>query len=67
MLTGYDIDSVMTAGFTPTAEDVVISGRTFAEYDGVARADRPDLPLSAHPWSQAPTATGTTPDASKPR
>ena len=38
MITGYDIDGVLTAGFTPTAEDVVISGRTFAEYDEVARA-----------------------------
>ena len=32
-MTGYDIDGVLTAGFVPTKKDVVISGRTFAEYD----------------------------------
>jgi len=37
-LTGYDIDGVLTAGFTPTQFDVVISGRTFAEYDATAKA-----------------------------
>jgi hypothetical protein len=37
MRTGYDIDGVLTAGYTPTADDVVISGRTFAEYDDVAK------------------------------
>jgi hypothetical protein len=31
---GYDIDGVLTTGkFTPAPDDVVISGRTFAEYD----------------------------------
>jgi hypothetical protein len=38
MLTGYDIDGVLTAGFTPTGDDVVISGRTFSEYDETAKA-----------------------------
>lgn len=38
MLQGYDIDGVLTAGFTPTGEDVVISGRTFADYDETAKA-----------------------------
>jgi hypothetical protein len=37
MRTGYDIDGVLTAGYTPTGDDVVISGRTFAEYDDVAK------------------------------
>lgn len=36
-MTGYDIDGVLTAGFTPEPGDVVISGRTFAEYDDVAK------------------------------
>ena len=34
---GYDIDGVLTAGFTPQPGDVVISGRTFAEYDKTAK------------------------------
>lgn len=38
MLQGYDIDGVLTAGFTPSGDDVVISGRTFAEYDETAKA-----------------------------
>jgi hypothetical protein len=38
VLTGYDIDGVLTAGFTPSGHDVVISGRTFAEYDETAKA-----------------------------
>jgi hypothetical protein len=37
MRTGYDIDGVLTAGYTPTADDVVISGRTFAEYNDTAK------------------------------
>lgn len=32
-MTGYDIDGVLTAGFEPSPDSVVISGRTFAEYD----------------------------------
>jgi len=37
MITGYDIDGVLTAGYTPKPGDVVISGRTFAEYDKTAK------------------------------
>ncbi len=36
-LTGYDIDGVVTEGFVPKPGDVVISGRTFAEYDQEAK------------------------------
>jgi hypothetical protein len=36
-VTGYDIDGVLTAGYKPKPGDVVISGRTFAEYDHTAR------------------------------
>ncbi len=32
-LTGYDIDGVLTAGIKPIGNYVVISGRTFLEYD----------------------------------
>lgn len=32
-LVGYDIDGVLTAGVKPQGKFVVISGRTFAEYD----------------------------------
>ena len=38
MTTGYDIDGVLTAGFRPQIGDVVISGRTFAEYDEIAKS-----------------------------
>lgn len=40
MLVGYDIDGVVTQGITPTSEHhaVIISGRTFAEYDERVRA-----------------------------
>lgn len=34
---GYDIDGVLTSGFTPQPNDVVISGRTFVEYDNTAK------------------------------
>lgn len=34
---GYDIDGVITAGVQPSAEAVIISGRTWAEYDATAR------------------------------
>ena len=37
MRTGYDIDGVLTAGLVPDPDSVVISGRTFAEYDDVAK------------------------------
>ncbi len=33
VLYGYDIDGVMTAGITVKTPYVIISGRTFAEYD----------------------------------
>jgi hypothetical protein len=36
-MTGYDIDGVLTAGYVPQPGDVVISGRTFAEYDDTAK------------------------------
>lgn len=36
-LVGYDIDGVITAGAEPSANCVVISGRTFAEYDETAK------------------------------
>lgn len=36
-LIGYDIDGVLTAGVKPVGNYVVISGRTFAEYDDFAK------------------------------
>ena len=36
-LKGYDIDGVLTAGVNPMGNYVVISGRTFAEYDDFAK------------------------------
>jgi hypothetical protein len=36
-MTGYDIDGVLTVGYRPQRGDVVISGRTFAEYDDTCR------------------------------
>ncbi len=36
-LRGYDIDGVLTAGVEPIAPFVVVSGRTFSEYDEYAR------------------------------
>jgi len=38
MLVGWDIDGVLTAGAEPEPGAVVISGRTFAEYDEVAKS-----------------------------
>lgn len=32
-LIGYDIDGILTAGIQPHGNYVIISGRTFAEYD----------------------------------
>jgi len=37
ILRGYDIDGVLTAGVKPEGRFVVISGRTFAEYDDFAK------------------------------
>lgn len=34
---GYDIDGVLTKGYQPSPGDVVISGRTFQEYDAAAK------------------------------
>jgi len=34
---GYDIDGVLTSGIVPEKDSVVISGRTFAEYDDFAK------------------------------
>ena len=34
---GYDIDGVLDSGFEPTGDFVIISGRTFAEYDNLCR------------------------------
>lgn len=36
-LRGYDIDGVLTSGIQPIGDFVVISGRTFAEYDDFAK------------------------------
>ncbi len=35
---GYDIDGVLTIGIIPKKDSVVISGRTFAEYDDFAKS-----------------------------
>lgn len=37
MLRGYDIDGVLTAGVKPRGNFVIVSGRTFAEYDEFAK------------------------------
>ena len=37
-MNGYDIDGVLTGGFAIEFPAVVISGRTFAEYDDFAKA-----------------------------
>lgn len=36
-LIGYDIDGVLTSGIVPQMPCVVISGRTFVEYDDFAK------------------------------
>jgi hypothetical protein len=54
MLRGYDIDGVLTAGTVPDNPYVVISGRTFAEYDDVAR----DLALRAPVYIRGTGAYG---------
>lgn len=38
MLRGYDIDGVLTAGVKPIEPYVVISGRTFLEYNDFAKS-----------------------------
>jgi len=42
---GYDIDGVVTAGVVPGPGSVVISGRTFAEYDDICRELAQRLPV----------------------
>jgi hypothetical protein len=37
-LIGYDIDGVLTAGIVPEGNWVVISGRTYAEYDDFVKS-----------------------------
>lgn len=37
-LVGYDIDGVLSSDVEPSAGAVVISGRTWAEYDDTVRA-----------------------------
>lgn len=44
-MTGYDIDGVLTSGIEPEAGSVVISGRTFAEYDDFAKAAAQKFPV----------------------
>lgn len=36
-LVGYDIDGVLTTGIKPVGNYVIISGRTFKEYDDFAK------------------------------
>ena len=36
-LKGYDIDGVLTSGVVPVGDFIIISGRTFAEYDDFAK------------------------------
>lgn len=45
MLRGYDIDGVLTAGVKPKGEFVIVSGRTFAEYDDFAKRAAQIAPL----------------------
>lgn len=45
MLTGYDIDGVISAGIEPTGDYVIISGRTFSEYDDLCRSLASKAPL----------------------
>ena len=44
-LTGYDLDGVITAGVEPDPGAVVITGRTFAEYDQVCKDIAQRFPL----------------------
>lgn len=44
-LNGYDIDGVLTAGKEPVLPCVVISGRTFAEYDDFAKKAASKYPV----------------------
>lgn len=44
-VTGYDIDGVLSIGVQPDPNGVVISGRTFAEYDDFVRQIAQMLPV----------------------
>lgn len=44
MLVGWDIDGVITAGLQPQSGAVVVSGRTWAEYDDVAKTIAAQFP-----------------------
>ena len=44
-LVGYDIDGVLTDGVIPEERYVVISGRTFAEYDETCKRLAQNVPL----------------------
>ena len=50
MLRAYDIDGVLTANVDPLAPYVVISGRTFAEYDDTARRIAAAAPVYIRGW-----------------
>jgi len=45
MRRGYDIDGVLSIGVAPRGDYVIISGRTFAEYDDYARRLAQHAPL----------------------
>lgn len=44
-MNGYDIDGVLTAEVQPREPYVIISGRTFAEYDDVCKKLAQDAPV----------------------
>lgn len=45
MLRGYDIDGTLTTGLKPIEPYVVISGRTFSEYNDVTKKLARDAPV----------------------
>ena len=45
MLRGYDIDGTLTTGLKPIEPYVIISGRTFGEYDNYAKKLALNAPL----------------------
>lgn len=45
LLNGYDIDGVLTNGIIPVEPYVVISGRTFAEYDDFVKQLASNAPV----------------------
>ena len=44
-MVGYDIDGVCTQGVEPTGECVIISGRTWSEYDELCKSLAQKFPL----------------------